>query len=366
MRIGMLTAEIFEADRNRPGITSSHYSINGYLAAKLLDRGHDVVLLSPVASGVDTQSVRLRFGGEGDRSPFEYLGLSFEYLPNTDPSDAGVDVLWIDRLRRQGQHYGWAMSAIAGYRGPIVYNQMITYPGWAPPFAEEDWIAREGRHWLVVNRATDAEAMYRACASKRELPKRSDNVSFATWFPFVQEESLWDNEVPKIRYKEDRDYVQGYIGRFPRNEDRTKRVVHFLNHDRWSRCIWGRTLEWVGDKTGCDVGGPAEQARLPEVMSRFHFTVNCQFDRNPAGCGFWPNRIVEGAMGGVLQLFDGSWGLPEFDDWVVKDQREMFEKFEQAELPTEIERQRQIILPRCDAERNIDEAEERMAEACSL
>jgi hypothetical protein len=344
VRIGFISGDIVEVDNTRAGVSVPDYPVQGFLMQKLIERGHEVVLFTRYPKGAELPS-------------------GVQDAVGSLPQEHGLDVLFGDRLGYLGSEWEVTLSQLESYKGKVVYHQYVPYSGWAPPFREKPWLLSHDRDWLVLNRADDPKKAYHAMAGHGERVVDNGTVAFKTWCPFVMLEYPWRWSLPDTEVAaQPRQYAQGYFGRIPKTERRAKRVLRWMDHDEWSRVVYGpeTSTKWVSDATGCVNGGRVLHKDLPKALETFNVTVQVAIDRlrNRGSLNYVPHRVVECALAGVVQFFDSEMGLPGLEEWVItgiQDMERVAEAVRWEVVRREIiEEQRRLILPKADPTRVID------------
>lgn len=357
MRIGFLSGDVVELTPTRKSVSVPDYPVQGLLLKKLQERGHEIVVLTDIPQGTPF----------GDLPDFDLTAPEEQ----EDPNQFNLDVLLTDRIGRDGGRWRNALMVLERYVGPIVFHQYIGYPGWAPPFREMPHLLDIRREWTVVNRANDPYAGYHSMVGYQERLRRM-SAKWERWEPFLMAEHPWNGQMGSL--PRSRRYLQGYYGRVPRKEKRAQLVLRYLSNMPWDRIVYGppTSTKWLHEMTGAVDGGRIQHADLPAALADFSFIVQVPHDRF-AGNGaldIWPNRIGECALAGVLQFFDRGYGLTALRDWQVDNATHLRQFFRALSDPDwreeQVRLQRQIILPRCDAEKNIDQLEQILYRATGL
>lgn len=340
MRIGFISGDLVEVDNNRAQVSVPDYPVQGYLMREWVRHGHEVVLLTRAPNGSDL--------------PHKDI----VYDPAGDPREHSLDVLFGDRLGHFGSEWDDTLVQLERYHGPVVYHQYIPYTGWAPPFQHAPHLLGVEREWMILNRADEPEKAYDAMTGFGEKIKKTGTVRFEKWEPFFMLDYPWCGSYTAAEDVQLRPYVQGYYGRLPKGEKRAKKVRYWMDDvSLWSKVAYGpsTSTRWLSEQTGCSDGGRVLHRELPEALESFNVTVQVAIDRfrNKGRLGYWPHRIVECALAGVLQLFDTEVGLKELQRWEVKSRAEMTEwvRATTADLEllrSEVAMQQEVILPRAD------------------
>lgn len=343
----MLSGETFCWTADRGGMTRPDHLYQGHLARKLVEMGHEVVVLTP------TFAASIEDDGDGEMLSPAHEGVV--YSPGMVPDESmQLDLLWVDRLNRKGHFFMDALQKIRAYRGPVIYFQTIFVPGYGPPLAEHTWILKD-RKWLILNRAPKPSEMFKRGVFKEDLGYQWD-VEFARWEPFLQYEALWNGELSSTH--QEREYFQGYVGRLPQHDGRLNLVRRYLEQGRyagWKRCVYSTSGQSIARDAGARHMGKAEQRNLRKAMETFSVTVNVP---HPAfeGTGAWPNRIPEAVLGGVLVFNDAAGGITdELSPWTVEGPRHFRSKAvellkDPGKLRDEIDKQRWATMPRLETE----------------
>jgi len=354
VRIGFISGDLVEVSNERKGVSVPDYPVQGFLLEKLVERGHDVFLLTR-CPGPDSGTV------------------PYSYYPGANPMEHELDVLLSDRLGPYGSEWDeHTLHQLEEYSGPIVYHQYVPYSGWAPQFNEMPWLLGQQRQWTIVNRSPNPKKAYHVMAGFKERIKDSvDAVLWRQWEPFLMLEYPWRNEYVEWKDVDPRYYQQGYYGRIPKRERRASSVVRWLSAGDWKRVVYGpeTSTAWVAQETGADNGGRILHKDLPEMLTKFNVIVQSPIDRlqNKGPLSYWPHRIVECALAGVVQLFDPGIGITEFKPWEVRTQeslRMMMRELEDLALLQHIVRQQQeIVLPRANPTHVMENLEKILEEA---
>lgn len=357
MRIGFLSGDLVEVTNERAGVSVPDYPVQGFLLEKLKERGHEIVLLTRVAKTA------------ADHVPFSYQ-------PGDNPNNFDLDVLFSDRLGPYGSEYeDVTLHQLEEYRGPIVYHQYVPYSGWAPQFRTMPHLLGHQRQWTIINRSPDPKKTYHTMAGWREAVTDSlDDVLWRQWEPFVMLEYPWMGEYVTPDLVAPRPYVQGYYGRIPRKERRAESVWRWLTVGSWSRIVYGPepSTAWVSKETGATNGGRILHKDLPHALTTFNLIVQSPIDRlqNKGNLQYWPHRIVECALAGVLQLFDPGIGIPEFREWEVRSDVTLRSYVKEVVmdlglLQKEVEKQQEIVMPHADPVLVVDRLESILEEAAA-
>ena len=356
MKIGFISGDLVEVTNNRRGVSVPDYPVQGFLLEKLKQRGHDVVLLT-----------RCPKGDSGD--------VPYSYHPGDNPMNHDIDVLFGDRLGPYGSEYEEVtILQLEEYSGPIVYHQYVPYSGWAPQFRDMPHLLGHQRRWTIVNRSTDPKKAYHTMAGWKEAVQDSlQDVRWRRWEPFVMLDYPWGGEYVTPDLVAPRPFRQGYYGRVPKRERRAYSVEKWLSTGMWSRVIYGpeTSTAWVSEATGAYNGGRIMHRELPGKLTTFNVIVQSPIDRlqNKGRLNYWPHRIVECALAGVVQLFDPGIGIPDFKEWEIRSEpalRDWMQKLEDLNVMQEVVRQQQeIVLPRADPVKAIDRLEKILEEAAS-
>lgn len=330
------------------------YPVQGYLMRRLMERGHELVLLTRHP--------------KNDEPP---EGLTVDVGGN--PMDHSLDVLFGDRLGPYGSEWETdTIHQVEQYEGPIVYHQYVPYSGWAPQFREMPHLLGHQRQWTIVNRSPDPQRAYHAMAGwKEHISDSLGAVSWQQWEPFLMLDYPWGGEYVTPDLVGPRQYWQGYYGRVPRKEKRAASVVRWLSLSDWSRVMYGpeTSAAWVSKETGAVNGGRIAHRDLPRALTTFNVIVQSPIDRlrGKGRLHYWPHRVVECALAGVFQLFDPGIGIPEFSPWEVRTsiaaQGWMHELEDLEVLQAGVERQQELILPHADPTKVMDRLEEILKEA---
>lgn len=345
LKIGFISGDIVEIDNKRGSVSVPDYPVQGFLIKKLIERGHEVVLLTrhPVSDDIPPGLI-VDVGG--------------------NPADHDLDILFGDRLGTIGVEWDTTQRQIEQYEGVVVYHQYVPYSGWAPPFKEMTWLAAHNRDWVVINRSTDPKRTYNQMVGIKEKINDYGVIKFATWRPFFMLEYPWNNQMDDLSTLGKRQYRQGYYGRVPRSEARARKVKRYLDHKEWSRVAYGPepSTRWLHEETGCDNGGRILHRDLPESLAKMDTIVQVSIDRlrNHGFLNYWPHRVVECALAGVVQFFDVEMGLADFKDWEVRgglDYRTRVAALDKQAMVDIVEEQRDVILPYADPTECMDELE---------
>ena len=357
MRIGFISGDLVEVTNERTGVSVPDYPVQGFLLEKLKERGHEVVLLTRVAKSV--------------------AGLvPYSYQPGDDPREHELDVLLGDRLGPYGSEYEEVtLRQLEQYEGPIVYHQYVPYSGWAPQFRTMPHLLGHQRQWTIVNRSINPRLAYHTMAGWQEAVFDSlDDVLWRRWEPFIMLEYPWLGEYVTPDLVGPRPYVQGYYGRIPKRERRAESVWKWLTVGSWSRVVYGpeTSTAWMSKETGAANGGRIQHKDLPQALTTFNCIVQSPIDRlqNKGKLEYWPHRIVECALGGVLQLFDPGIGIPEFKEWEVRSDMTLRSWVQEIvgdlqALQVQVRKQQEIVLPHADPVKVMDRLEEILEEAAS-
>lgn len=354
MHVGFISGDLVEVTNQRKGVSVPDYPVQGFLMRKLVERGHKVTLFT--------------------RCPKDDAGaVPVEYRPGDDPT--GVDVLFGDRLGPYGSEYDTqTIRQLEQYSGPIVYHQYVPYSGWAPQFREMPHLLGHQRQWTIVNRSPDVQKAYHVMAGWKEgIIDTVGDVRWRQWEPFLMLEYPWDMEYVRWDEVEHRPYVQGYFGRVPKRERRARSVVRWLEAGDWKRIVYGpeTSTAYVSAETGAVNGGRVLHKDLPQALETFNVIVQSPIDRlqNKGQLRYWPHRIVECALAGVVQFFDPGIGIPEFKPWEVRTPdafRNAMHVLEDIDTMREqVLRQQEIIVPRADPVKVMDRLEDILKEAAS-
>lgn len=351
MRVGFISGDVFEFTGTRNGVSVPDYAVQGHLLRKLLTWRHEVVLLTKVPKGVAVDDPTLE---------------NFAYIPGGDPSILGLDLLFVDRLGRDGATYDRAMVQIQQWEGPVVYHSYIAHPGWNPPFTQDPDLLLSRKKWLILNRADDPRAAYAAMVGKKEqVPARyvsHGRIRFAQWEPFFMREFPW-RCAGEDKPDGNRIYRQGYYGRLPRTERRRSRKVQLSMMDRgWSRVAYGppASTRWISEATGCDDGGKINNEDLPHYLRSFDWIYQVAIDRfaGKGALGYRTHRLIECAMAGVLQIFDPMMGIPELEPWEMDPISLAHLNRHSAEwLQNAVALQQELLLPRANPTTVMDNLE---------
>jgi hypothetical protein len=340
VRIGFISGDIVEVSNERKGVSVPDYPVQGYLMDRWLERGHEVVLL--------TRHPKPDTAPEG-----------ITYDPGGDTNSHDLDVLFGDRLGPFGSEWDEnTLHQLEEYRGPIVFHQYVPYSGWAPPFREMRHLMGSQRRWTIVNRSPSVREAYHVLAGHREAVNDTVGaVRWEQWEPWLMLDYPWLGEHVTPDLVGPRQHLQGYYGRVPQGEKRAQSVVRWMSVGSWSRVAYGpeTSTRFVARMTGASDGGRIMHRDLPTALTTFNVIVQAPIDRL-AGKGqlrFWPHRIVECALAGVLQLFDPGIGIPEFERWRVSSAPELLAWIRELRANAEFLRQQvwaqqEIILSRAD------------------
>jgi hypothetical protein len=352
MRIGFISGDLVEIDNTRKGVSVPDYPVQGFLMRKWLERGHEVVLLTRYPKVDDVPE-----------------GITIDVAGN--PMDHSLDVLFGDRLGTFGSEWDDTLRQIEQYHGPIVFHQYIAHSSWAPPFKEMPHLHGIEREWTIVNRSPHPAKCYDRIVGVKEKLPQNGVVRYTQWLPFLMLEYPWGGRY--VRHDEVgwRTYRQGYYGRVPRTDKRARSVKRWLNAGDWSRIVYGpeTTTAWLSAATTAQNGGRILHRDLPSALETFNVIVQSPIDRlrNYGSLGYWPHRIVECALAGVLQLFDPEIGIPEFREWRVGNESELRSWIERTsfldELQYEVRKQQKIILPLADPVASLDRLDEILEDA---
>lgn len=350
LSIGFISGDIVEIDNKRGSVSVPDYPVQGFLIKKLLERGHDVVLLTRHPASDDVpEGLVVDAGG--------------------DPMDHDLDILFGDRLGTIGVEWETTLRQIEQYEGHIIYHQYVPYSGWAPPFKEMTWLAAHNRDWLIINRSPDPRRTYNQMVGIREKVTNYGVIKFATWRPFFMLEYPWGWKMDDLSTLGERPYRQGYYGRVPRSEMRAKKVASYLNHNDWTRVAYGpeSSTKHLAEATGCANGGRILHRDLPASLATMDTIVQVSIDRlrNHGHLNYWPHRVVECALAGVVQFFDVEMDLPDFKEWEVRNATEYRHRvaaLDKRSMIDTVEAQRDIILPYADPKECMDELEDIMQE----
>lgn len=355
MRVGFVSGDLFELAPDRSGVSVPDYAVQGHLLRKLIERGHEVVLLTSLPKATASAQP-----------------ISYEYAPEADPTVYGLDLLFVDRLGVAGSQYVTAMDQIQMWEGPIVYHSYIASPGWNPPFSKYPDELTYEKKWLILNRADfPKEAHAVMCGKDEQVPSglvRDGVVSFRQWEPFFMAEHPWQGaSADKPNGK--RAYRQGYYGRLPQSERyRARKVSNYMADRGWSRVCFGppASTRWLSEDTGCHNGGKIEHRNLPYHLTEFDFTIQVAIDRfrNKGRLGYRTHRLIECAQAGVLQLFDPEMGIPEMKPWEVKNLHVIrhWGMIGQQWLRDAVTEQQLLLLPRANPKKVMDELENHLLE----
>jgi len=344
VRIGFFSGDLFEFDEGRASVSVPDYPVQGHLLRKLVQRGHEVVLLTRVPSGTEVPT-------------------TFTYDPSGDPREHDLDVLFGDRLGFIGSEWVSTAWQIERYNGPIVFHQYVPYTGWAPPFVKDTWLLGVERSWTIVNRADDPRGAYQAMVGRNERVPEGNAVTFAQWEPFLMVEHPWKGRTDPRIPSNGRPYRQGYYGRLPKGERRSQTVVRYLSQEHWPTVVYGpeTSTAWVSERSHAVDGGRILHHDLPDALETLDFIVQVQVDRLAyrGGLGYRTHRIVECALAGVFQLFDRSMGIPELREWEIAGPLQLGGTLlVVGDVTAEVARQREVVLPRADPTKVMDGLEE--------
>lgn len=354
MKIGFISGDIVEVSNERKGVSVPDYPVQGYLMQRLMERGHEIVLLTRhPKTDEPPEGVTVDIGG--------------------DPMEHGLDVLFGDRLGAYGSEYETdTLRQLEQYEGPIVYHQYVPYSGWAPQFRDMPHLLGHQRQWTIINRSPDPKKAYHTMAGWKEAVADSlEAVRWRQWEPFLMLDYPWDGAYVTPDLVGPRQYRQGYYGRVPKRERRADSVVRWLSVGSWKRVIYGpeTTTAWVSHKTGAYNGGRILHRILPQALTTFEVIVQSPIDRlqNKGNLRYWPHRIVECALAGVFQLFDPGIGIPEFKQWEIRSSTMlntwMHELEDTSLLQEVVEQQQHVILPHANPHKVMDRLEEILKEA---
>jgi hypothetical protein len=354
MKIGFISGDLVEVTNERKGVSVPDYPVQGYLMRRLIERGHEIVLLTRYPNPDEPpEGVVADVGG--------------------NPMDHNIDVLFGDRLGPYGSEYELdTLRQIEQYEGPIVYNQYVPYSGWAPQFREMPHLLGHQRQWTIINRSPDPKKTYHTMAGwKESIADSTGSVRWRQWEPFLMLDYPWNNEYVTPDLVGTRQFRQGYYGRVPKRERRAASVVRWLSVGDWTSVIYGpeTTTAWVSKETDSFNGGRILHRDLPQALTTFEVIVQSPIDRlqNKGNLRYWPHRIVECALAGVAQLFDPGIGIPEFSQWEVRSSAALktwMTRLETTSSLQELVRQQQeVILPHADPSAVMDRLDEILKEA---
>lgn len=357
MRIGFISGDLVEVTTERTGVSVPDYPVQGFLLEKLKERGHEIVLLTRVPKSV------------ADRVPFSYD-------PGGNANEHDLDVLLGDRLGPYGAEYEEnTLRQLEEYTGPIVFHQYIATSGWAPQFREMPHLLGHQRQWTIVNRSLNPRLTYHTVSGWKEAITDSLGVVlWRRWEPFLMLEYPWMGEYVTPELIGPRPYAQGYYGRLPKRERRVESVERWLTAGAWPRIVYGpeTSTAWMSQATGAVNGGRIQHKDLPQMLTTFNCIVQSPIDRlqNKGKLEYWPHRIVECALAGVLQLFDTGMGIPEFRPWEVRTDLALRSYIEEVvydlrALQHQVRLQQDIILPHAVPSKVLDRLEEILEEAAS-
>lgn len=354
MKIGFISGDLVEVGNERKGVSVPDYPVQGYLMERLIERGHEVVLLTRYPkTDQPPQGVIEDVGG--------------------NPMDHSLDVLFGDRLGPYGSEYeSETLHQLEEYEGSIVFHQYVAHSGWAPQFRDMPHLLGHQRRWTIVNRSPDPRKTYHTIAGWKEAVNDSMGVVFwRQWEPFLMLDYPWRGEYVTPDLVAARRYRQGYYGRVPKRDRRSASVVKWLSVGDWKRVVYGpeTSTSWVSKETGAVNGGRILHRDLPQALTTFEVIVQSPIDRlqNKGNLRYWPHRIVECALAGTVQLFDPGIGIPEFRPWELRSTdmlRNWMRELEDVSLLQEVvEQQQDLILPHADPEAVMDRLEEILREA---
>jgi len=337
MKIGFISGDIVEVSKGRKQVSVPDYPVQGRLLELWAIGGHEVVLLTRSPSTDDVpEGVVVDEGG--------------------DPRDHNLDLLFGDRLGRYGSEWLITLQQLEQYEGPVVFHQYVPYSNWAPPFVEMPHLLGSQRRWMVLNRAADVRAAYHAMAGHDERISDYGHVRFERWEPFYMLDYPWGGEYVPFDLVAQREHQLGYYGRVPKGERRARTVKRWLRVGDWSKVVYGPTTStaWLSEATGAVDGGRVLHRELPQALTTFNVIVQAAIDRfrNKGALDYWPHRVVECALAGVLQLFDVEMGLKSFSHWTVTRDTDLIKWIDAIQEPgvlqQQVAAQQAIVLPRAD------------------